>query len=88
MEDKSKSPRSPTRMFACLCCGSDKFHLCEDDEESFLSCAHCGLRSRIRIVDTCNMAITTEKNCPKCGLTICKCGKCHNCEDKKKGEPT
>lgn len=88
MRAKTNPLSSQTRIFECLCCGSDKFHACEEDEGSFLSCANCGLRSKIRIIDVCNMVGTVAKtNCPVCGVVLCKCGKCHNCECEKKGDP-
>ena len=39
----------PLRMFECLCCRSDKFHICEEAGKAFISCAYCGIRSDVLI---------------------------------------
>jgi transcription elongation factor Elf1 len=50
------------RMFECLCCGSDKFHVCEEDNELFVVCAYCGIRSDIVCNQTCQLIESRGKD--------------------------
>jgi transcription elongation factor Elf1 len=64
MRAKTNPLSSQTRIFECLCCGSDKFHACKENGHSFLSCVHCGLRTNILISDTCNVGEDKKKGDP------------------------
>lgn len=38
-----------SKIFICELCNFDKFHICEEGDEIFISCAHCGIRTDIDI---------------------------------------
>jgi hypothetical protein len=44
-----------TIIFECDICGCDKYHVCRDDNDTFISCAHCGVRTTIDIEDAGNL---------------------------------
>ena len=43
------------RMFEYLCCGSDKFHVCEEDNTLFVACAQCGIYFDIVCDQSCQL---------------------------------
>lgn len=41
-----------TKIFACDICNFDKFHICIEDNNIFITCANCGIRTNINIKDS------------------------------------
>jgi len=38
-----------TQLFICDVCNFDKFHVCKEENNIFIACAHCGMRTNIDI---------------------------------------